>query len=53
MAIPRRAISSSPRVINAALVLSPIAKPSMIPAAIAITFFNEPPISAPIVSPEV
>ena len=42
---PRAVISLIPRVIRAASVLSPNPKPSIIPAAKAITFFSEPPSS--------
>ena len=47
MATPSLAISVIPRVISAALVLSPYPNPSAIPAANAITFFKEPPIHIP------
>ena len=40
-------ISKIPRVIKAALVLSPYPSPSAIPAASAITFFKDPPSSIP------
>ena len=40
-------ISNIPLVISAAFVLSPYPRPSAIPAASAITFFNEPPSSMP------
>ena len=43
MATPSRAISVSPRVIMAALALSPISSPSQTPAAKAMTFFIAPP----------
>ena len=48
--LPNRDISFRPRVISAAFVLSPYPLPSQNPAAIAITFFAEPPISTPIIS---
>ena len=47
IARPSRVISAIPLVISAALVLSPYPKPSAIPAASAITFFNAPPIHIP------
>ena len=43
-AIPRREISAIPRVMMAALVLSPNFAPSIIPAPIAITFLMHPHI---------
>ncbi len=46
-ATPTRAISAIPRVMTAAFVLSPRSAPSMIPAAMAMTFLSEPPISTP------
>ena len=50
MASPRRVSSAIPLVINAAFVLSPYPRPSTVPAANAITFFNAPPSSIPIIS---
>ena len=47
IAVPRRAISVIPRVINAALVLSPYPKPSATPAASATTFLSAAPSSIP------
>ncbi len=47
MAQASRLISEMPRVISAALVLSPHPRPSAIPAASAITFFKAPPSSIP------
>ena len=49
-AIPRRAISAIPRVINAASALSPHPSPAATPAASAMTFFSAPPNSTPITS---
>ena len=49
-ATPSRAISVRPRVIKAALVLSPKPKPSAIPTAKAMTFFKAPPSSTPMTS---
>ena len=46
-ASPSRAISTSPRVISAALALSPSPSPSTPPAASAITFFAAPQSSTP------
>src|SRR5579862_3283263 len=43
----RRVISARPRVISAARVLWPNPRPSLTPAASAITFFTAPPISTP------
>ena len=48
--IPKSDISFIPRVISAAFVLSPNPAPSQNPAAIAITFFADPPISTPFIS---
>ena len=48
--IAKRVISFKPRVINAALALSPTFRPSHIPAPRAIMFFNAPPSSTPIIS---
>ncbi len=50
IATPSREISATPRVIIAALVLSPNFAPSIIPAPIAITFLNAPPSSTPRIS---
>ena len=50
IAIPNLDISVIPLVISAALVLSPKPRPSDIPAANAIIFFNAAPISTPITS---
>ena len=50
MATPRRVISATPRLITMARVLSPVPRPSAIPAAIATTFFRAPPTSTPITS---
>ena len=50
MATPNRAISAKPRVISAAFALSPNPMPSPMPAAIAITFFSDPPSSTPTIS---
>ena len=47
---PSRAISARPRVISAALVLSPTSRPSHTPAASATTFFSAPPSSTPTIS---
>ena len=47
---PNNDISFKPRVISAAFVLSPYPAPSQNPAAIAITFFADPPISTPLIS---
>src|SRR5699024_5611985 len=47
---PNLVISANPRVISAALALSPKFKPSEIPAPNAIIFFNAPPSSTPITS---
>src|SRR5881394_4012001 len=49
-ATPRRVISASPRVINAARVLNPRPRPSRIPAANAITFLSAPASSTPTTS---
>ena len=51
-ATPKRAISVRPRVIRAALVLSPKPMPSQIPAQRAMTFFNAAPNSTPTTSSE-
>jgi hypothetical protein len=48
--LPNSDISFRPRVISAAFVLSPYPAPSQNPAAIAITFFADPPISTPFIS---
>jgi glycerol-3-phosphate dehydrogenase (NAD(P)+) len=50
IATPKRVISAIPRVISAAFELSPKPIPSHIPAAIAITFFSDPPSSTPLMS---
>jgi hypothetical protein len=50
IAIAKADISVNPRVIKAALALSPYPSPSIIPAPKAITFFNAPPNSTPITS---
>ena len=47
---PSLDISAIPRVINAALVLSPYPMPSATPAASAITFLSDPPSSIPRIS---
>src|SRR5262245_13533319 len=47
---PSRAVSARPRVISAALVLSPSPMPEAIPQARAMTFFTAPPSSQPITS---
>ncbi len=46
MATPRRVSSARPRVMTAALVLSPTPRPSPMPAAMAMTFLSAPPIFA-------
>ena len=50
IATPRRDSSARPRVMTAALVLSPVPSPSAIPAAIAMTFFSAPATSQPTTS---
>src|SRR6267378_4653512 len=50
IAVPSRAISASPRVSNAAFVLSPNPRPSPTPAAIAITFLSAAANSQPATS---
>jgi hypothetical protein len=49
-ATPRRVISARPRVSSAARALAPRSSPSLMPAAIAITFLSAPPSSTPITS---
>ena len=49
-ATPNRVISANPRVTSAAFALSPNPMPSQTPAAMATTFFNEPPNSTPAIS---
>ena len=49
-ASPKRDISANPRVMNAALVLSPYPRPSHMPAPIAIIFYSAPPSSTPVMS---
>ncbi|CAB4809688.1 unannotated protein [freshwater metagenome] len=49
-ATPSRVISARPRVISVARVLSPKPIPSVIPDAIAITFFTTPATSQPTMS---
>ena len=49
-AIPSRIISASPRVIRVAWAFSPNPSPAAIPLASAMTFFTEPPNSAPTTS---
>ena len=49
-AFVRRIISASPRVIKAARLLAPSARPSAIPAAIANTFLTAPPTATPTIS---
>jgi len=46
-ATPKRVNSARPRVINAALALAPKPRPSLMPAAIAITFLIAPPSCTP------
>ena len=46
----RRRISPQPRVTSAAMAFVPKPKPSLMPAAMAITFFTAPPTSTPITS---
>ena len=48
--IPSLPISEIPLVIRAAFALSPSPKPSITPAARAITFLSEPPSSIPMIS---
>ena len=43
-----RVISASPRVISAARAFAPSRRPSLTPAAIAMTFFTAPPTSTPV-----
>ena len=50
MAVPRRAISASPRVMTAARVLSPVPSPSAMPEAMAMTFLSAPATSQPTTS---
>ena len=48
--VTSRRISPHPRVTSAAIAFVPSPRPSLIPAAIAMTFFTAPPISTPITS---
>ena len=50
IALPNLANSANPRVTTAALVLSPVPKPVVIPTANARTFLNAPPNSQPTTS---
>ena len=49
-ATPRRVISAMPRVINAALALSPKPRPSQMPDPMAMMFLSAPPNSTPAMS---
>lgn len=48
--VPKRVISASPRVISAAVALSPRPRPESMPAAMAKTFLSAPPSSTPAMS---